>query len=496
MPSQIGMTDDLNQLQGGSNLYLRLPEYVRDSSRLPEMLSDRFGNRCRVTPDFVEAHSHRELLGSLLPLGHQTVPTVSRYICSPGHSRIYRDIESFIIYRDNGVSMEAWRDSRTPALAIVARGDQIETLSPTEFKVASQSHPETAHKVTVGRGRWSCECPFFVETKQACIHVLSVRFRAGFQAPKEPETAPSCSECGSGDVEGSGVRQNKSGPVRRFTCRACGVSFSGNEGYHKRRSDPELIAKALDLYFRGVSLRQVASHFAQVYGLKLSPMTVYRWIVHYSRLAHEWMASQKAVVGSTWHVDERVVNVNGENHYLWNVMDSDTRFLLASRISKGRGVREARAAFKDAKANTKVRPSEVRSDGYAAYPEAVGKEFGHRLSGKAARRAGTAYVNPHRRVPSIRARDSNNVLERLNGTSKDRTKTMRAYDNDAGASNLSLGWQVHYNMVRPHLGLGGVTPAQAAGLPQIPGFRWREIVDAAVARRNVTEESWETLPTD
>lgn len=392
--------------------------------------------------------------------------------------------------------MEAWTDSRTPALAIVARGDQIVTTGPSEFLVLSQSRPGVNYRVSEERGRWSCECPFFQETKRACVHILSVRFRAGFQVPKDPETAPTCSKCGSGDVERSGVRQNKSGPVRRFSCRACGAGFSGNEGYHKRRSDPELIAKALDLYFRGVSLRQVASHFSQVYGLRLSPMTVYRWIVHYSALAHEWMASQKAAVGGTWHVDERVVNVNGENHYLWNVMDSETRFLLASRISRGRGVTEARAAFKDAKALTEARPSEVRSDGYGAYPEAVAKEFGHRLSGKAARRAGTAYHNPHVRVPSIRAKESNNILERLNGTSKDRTKTMRAYDNDAGASALSFGWQVHYNMVRPHIGLGGITPAQAAGLPQIPGFRWREIIDSAIAHRNVTEEMCRTNPAD
>ncbi len=393
-------------------------------------------------------------------------------------------------------TMQAWRDSRTPALAIVARGDQIQTLSPTEFKVASQSRPGTSYKVSVERGRWSCECPFFTETKQACIHVLSVRFRAGFQAPKDPETSPPCSKCGSGDVERAGVRQNKSGPVRRFRCRACESYFAGTEGYHNRRSDPELIAKALDLYFRGVSLRQVASHFAQVYGLKLSPMTVYRWIVHYSRLAHEWMVSQKAAVGGTWHVDERVVNVNGEHHYLWNVMDSDTRFLLASRISKGRGVREARAAFEDAKAMTASRPEEIRSDGFGAYPTAIAKEFGRRLSGKQARLNGGAYHNPHKVVPSIRAPESNNILERLNGTSKDRTKTMRAYDNNAGASALSLGWQVHYNLVRPHLGLGGVTPGQAAGLPVIPGFRWREIIDSASALRNVTAEPEAPCPAE
>jgi putative transposase len=391
----------------------------------------------------------------------------------------------------------AWTDARTPALAIVARGDQIETTSPAEFKVRSQSRPDVAYRVVVQRGRWSCECAFFGETKAACIHILSVKFRAGFQAPSEPESTPACRKCGSGDVERAGVRQNKSGPVRRYACRACGRNFSGKEGFHNRRSDPEIIAKALDLYFRGTSLRQVADHFAQAYGLKVSDTTVYRWIVHYSKLASEWMAGQGAQVGQTWHVDERVVNIDGENRYLWNVMDSDTRFLLASRISKGRGIPEARAAFKEAKGATDVRPTELRSDGYPGYPEAIKREFGrYKRPGEPRsnlKHGGSkAMWSPHVVVPSIRAPESNNILERLNGTSKDRTKTMRAYDNLRGASALSHGWQVHYNLVRPHLALGK-TPGEAAGIAPVAGFRWRAIIEmASQARRNETPD-WRTL---
>ncbi len=396
----------------------------------------------------------------------------------------------------------AWTDARTPALAIVARGDQIETVSPTEFTVQSQSRPETRYRVTSVRGRWNCECAFRAETGAACIHILSVRFRAGLQESKVPmpDSCPPCEKCRSSAVVRTGVRRNKSGAVRRYLCRTCGTSFCGREGYLKRRSDPELIAKALDLYFRGVSLRQVAAHFAQSYGLSVSPMTVYRWIVHYSKLASEWMSGQRAKVGETWHVDERFVNVDGETRYLWNVMDSETRFLLASRISKGRGIPEARAAFKEAKEATDVRPTEIRSDGYPGYPEAIRHEFGRwRQAGDAPKDPKSpdfsrSTWSPHRVVPSIRSPESNNILERLNGTSKDRTKTMRAYDNLSGASALSEGWKVHYNLVRDHLALG-TTPGVAAGLAPIPGFRWREIIDQAV-RREVTGAEPEPECTD
>ncbi|MGI0055736.1 MAG: IS6 family transposase [Thermoplasmata archaeon] len=305
----------------------------------------------------------------------------------------------------------------------------------------------------------------------SCVHILAVKFRAGFaeSAKASLPTAPVCRKCRSADVTLSGRRLNKSGAVRRYRCMTCGAYFSGVEGFHRRRSDPDMIAKALDLYFRGTSLRQVSEHFAQAYGLKISHVAIYRWIVHYSKVAAQWLDAQGAKVGDKWSVDERVINVDGEHRYLWNVMDQETRFLLATAVSEARSFSETRVPFEKAKAATEVRPTEIRSDGMNAYPWAVKVEFGEGI---------------HRRVPSIRAKDSNNRIERMHGSQKDRTKTMRAYDNDRGAEALSEGWRVHYDMVKTHLALG-TTPGVAAGLPELGGFRWRAILDLA-ASRNVT----------
>ena len=184
------------------------------------------------------------------------------------------------------MTTEPWTDQRSPALAIVARGDQIETVAPTQYRVHSQSRPEVVYTVNVVRDRWTCTCPFHSETKRTCIHVLAVRYRNGFRedSPK-PEDGPICQRCQSGDVVADGKRHNKSGAITRYLCKTCGFRFTGRDGFQRRRSEPEKIALALDLYFRGLSLRQVAEHFHQVHDLKLSPMTVYRWIVRYSALA-------------------------------------------------------------------------------------------------------------------------------------------------------------------------------------------------------------------
>lgn len=111
-----------------------------------------------------------------------------------------------------------------------------------------------------------------------------------------------------------------------------------------------------------------------------------------------------------------------------------------------------------------------------AYPLAGSKEFG-----KSGGPGG--YTNPHRRFPSIRAAESNNRIERLHGTEKERTKVMRAFDTDDGAAMIAEGFRVHYNLVKPHMGIGGATLGHAAGVALSDGFRWKAILDAVITRK-------------
>ena len=365
------------------------------------------------------------------------------------------------------MAMDAWADSRTPALAIVARGDQIEEVRRAEYSVSSQSRPGVRYRVVRFRDSWACECPFYAEAKRACIHIVAVRFKVGVQEKAAPEvTGPVCGRCQSGDVIQKGKRYNKSGVIRRYKCKSCGFRFTGRDGFQRRRSDPEKIALALDLYFRGMSVRKVAEHFAQVHSLPVSATTVYNWLVRYSRLAAEWMDRQGAGVGERWHIDETVVSIDGKRHYVWNVLDAETRFLLATHVSRDRGMADTRAPLRKAKKVADESPVEIFSDGMGAYPRAIHNEFGR----------GSA--SPHRRVPSIRAPESNNLVERLHGTEKERIKVMRGFDNPKGAAALMEGFRVHYNMIRDHQTLG-TTPGDMAGLPVVGGFRWAELLRLA-----------------
>ena len=366
-------------------------------------------------------------------------------------------------------ALEEWSDSRTPALAIVARGDQIRSLSPTRHEVKSQSRPGLKYEVRIRRDHWSCSCAYHRGTHRLCIHILAIRIRDGLAEPTEGEAAASeCPSCGSPLIIGFGKRHNLSGSVGRYLCKGCGTRFTHRPGALRLRHHSRTVALALDLYFRGLSLRNVSEHLRQAHGIAIAPATIYGWIARFTPKAARWMDSLGPRTGEQWSIDETVVKADGNPRWVWNVVDASTRFLLATHVTRLRRVRDARAVIRRAKQASPDLPLEVRTDGMGAYRKAVGEELWFRSGGEV--------VNPHVRVPSIRAKKSNNLVERLNGTEKDRVKVMRGMHGKRGPKLLMEGLRVHYNMVRHHDELGS-TPAVAAGLPDPPDLRWQSIID-------------------
>lgn len=372
--------------------------------------------------------------------------------------------------------IEKWNDQKTPALAIVARGDQIQTIIPNEkYIVQSQSNPNNYYTIYQSDNCYTCTCNHFQKINRDCIHILAVKFQQSLKNSKDSiiQDKPRCGKCNSINIVKNGIRKNKSGIVNRYLCKDCGYRFTDKNGFKKRRNNPEKIALALDLYFRGLSVRKVAEHLQQVYNLNISHMTIYRWIVYYSKIASKWMDEQQTPTGDRWHIDETMVKVDGDFYYLWNVLDSESRFLLATHISRNRSLSNTCKTIKKAKKATSDRPLEVFTDGMMAYPTAVMKELGIRgIKGI------RGFWSPHVRVASIRAKISNNLIERLHGTEKERTKVMRGFDQEHGCQTLMDGFRVHYNLVKKHQALG-CTPSEATGNALIDGFKWLNIIKKA-----------------
>jgi putative transposase len=88
------------------------------------------------------------------------------------------------------------------------------------------------------------------------------------------------------------------------------------------------------------------------------------------------------------------------------------------------------------------------------------------------------------RKVGLRAVNSNNSVERLHGTLKDRIKPMRGLKDEETVKTLLEGWVVNYNYVRKHQSLKGKTPAQACGIEMKND--WHTLIKKSI--RNITKE--------
>jgi transposase-like protein len=158
----------------------------------------------------------------------------------------------------------------------------------------------------------------------------------------------------------------------------------------------------------------------------------------------------------------------------------ETRFLIASEVTKHRYIEDARKVLHEAKqvANGQT-PDFIVTDKLPAYKQAVTKEF-------------FTLKNPrtkHVRLKNIREGTNNNIVERLNGTVKERTKVMRGLDNDKSAENMLEANRIYYNYIRPHQALNGKTPAEKAGIDlKLEGNKWEELIKKAKRNPKVIKE--------
>ncbi len=273
-----------------------------------------------------------------------------------------------------------------------------------------------------------------------------------------------CKYCNSENVTKKGIRHGK----QTYRCKTCGHIFVANGKFSRMRNDKNLVVAALNFYYDGLSLRKAQRNLEQIFGEKVSQVTILNWIKKYSRLVKEYMVTQVPQLSGLWHEDETMLQCKGRSIWFWEMIDEDTKFLVASHVSGTRSMEDTIAIFQKGFDQSKVRPKAVFVDGSHVYSSAFNKVFWTMRKD----------TRPElvQRV-GIRARETNNIVERLHGTLKDRTKPMRGLKSFESTKLLLEGYAVHYNCVRPHQSLGGKTPAQAArmGVPS----NWRGLIDQA-----------------
>jgi len=83
----------------------------------------------------------------------------------------------------------------------------------------------------------------------------------------------------------------------------------------------------------------------------------------------------------------------------------------------------------------------------------------------------------HIRHITLTGEHHNNKMERMNGEVRDREKVMRGLKRPD--TPILKGYQIYHNYVRPHEGLEGKTPAEAAGIQVEGENKWLTLIENA-----------------
>lgn len=260
-----------------------------------------------------------------------------------------------------------------------------------------------------------------------------------------------CKYCGSEKVVKNGKVRGK----QTYKCKSCGHRIVNPKSFPNMKTESRVIATAIDLYFEGLSVRKVQNQLKKIFGVQSSQVSVWNWMMKYSKLVSEFVETFKPQLLGIYKVDETAIKCKGLQKWFWEIIDEQTKFLVAGHLSTSRPVKEATALFEKAMKVAKKKPISIYVDGLPAYIKAYNKVFWTMRKD----------TRPELvRNVGLRAVNSNNSVERLHGTLKDRIKPMRGLKGMETVRTLLDGWIVHYNYVRLHQTLKGKTPAQASGI--------------------------------
>ena len=278
-----------------------------------------------------------------------------------------------------------------------------------------------------------------------------------------------CPVCQSGHV----VKIGKRNGYQRYLCQGCRKAFNDSGKTPGRRFPPEQTGAAVSMFYSGMSYKQIAEQMEQTFDIsEPSTRAIYEWVRKYTREGVDEMADHPANTSGHWVADEMVVKVGGEKYWNWNVMDSETRYILASYLSKNRDTRAATAVMRRAAAASSEPPKTIKTDKWRAYNRAIANVFPDAK---------------HIKSEGLTAEINNNQSERLQGTFRQRTKTLRGLDTRESGQLYLDGWTLDYNLFRKHASLRNGTPAKAAGI-DAPFVEWEDVVEHAAPHKRAEVE--------
>jgi len=270
-----------------------------------------------------------------------------------------------------------------------------------------------------------------------------------------------CKYCGSSLIWKYGSSRKG---IQRYYCPSCNKAFLDNTNLPRMSISVKQLADIIGQYYGGMSLKELRRQFKQQYGRELARSSFHRWLGKFSKIAVREAQKYHPEVGEKWIADECILHIGGRKVWCWDIIDADTRFLLATHLSTSRTTKDAQILMEKAGRVANKIPSVVITDRLQAYIDGIELTWGSE----------TKHIQSE---PFAEAKISTNKIERFHSTLKTRTEIMRGLKSLKTAQALLDGWLVHYNYFRPHESLDDKSPGEEAGV-KFPFKDWLDIIES------------------
>ena len=312
-----------------------------------------------------------------------------------------------------------------------------------------------------------CTCNGFqVSTGKECKHIRLIRLISGllgFAATRETVIdeirGAWCPSCKKADFHEYCKRPTtRKGDTQRYQCNACGHKFSEALEFGPTWYSPEMIMQSLSMYCRGHEHEPLSDHWREARQSEdekyPSHATVSLWAKRYLTMIVEYIAQFTPDVSDIWSTDEMYILVKKATRYLYTFMDHGTRWLLGAKVADTKNTANITPLAQEAKESAGKIPEVALRDGGANLNLAI--SIAH-VEETASGRKETQQVYAH-----LTGNPTNLRQERANRTLGERLRVPGFIKGTN--SKLVAGFVAFYNCIRRHLGLGGDTPAKAAGI--------------------------------
>jgi transposase-like protein len=254
-----------------------------------------------------------------------------------------------------------------------------------------------------------------------------------------------CKICGSENV----IRFGRYKGIQRWKCKDCRHKFADNNALPGMRIPYERVATAVGAYYEGRSLNSIPEVMYHLCGSFVTKASIDKWVNRFSRLAIAEAGKTSIRVGDTWLASENPVKVSGRSFWVIDIIDMETKFLLATRLSYGRAIDDIAFVMRAASNKAGKTPERIFTGDWKGYAPGIelayGGEVSHIFNISSETRPGFGRL----------AEYWHNIL-------RARNKVLSRLKLEVNAQMVLDGWLVHYNYFSIQEALNGRTPAGVA----------------------------------